>query len=341
MSNIIGNKTKAMVVGAGAIMILAALLVMVQPAAGYNENDKYSADLYAGQNILVGRVDVWNDGLSTLYVEFVLTASNWYLEETQVDYGPAVSDIPQNNGNPVPGQFDYKTTHTSSNMVTSYQYEIDLTADGWDWAWGWHIYIATHATVHKIVDGTYTQGETAWSGDNDFDGANWATYIDFPMIPPNGGEDPGDMSSETAWGGTWDDTDSDNYVDRNEDMYNPYYSQTKGDRGNWALFIEYSVGDTTTVDLIAGQHWDVGDVIITSDANGYVTVEIDISGDWEMSEYHIHIEDDNDYRPLQEPKPGQFDYKGSWETMVTDVEVESDEAWSGDLYIMVHVVVWS
>ena len=101
--------------------------------------------LYAGQSILVGEVQVWNDeALTNLYVKFVITDPDWCLEETHVAVATSEELIPQKNGNPIPGQFPYKEEH---NCVGEYEYEIPLPAGT---LCEDLLVIATHAVVRLV-----------------------------------------------------------------------------------------------------------------------------------------------------------------------------------------------
>jgi hypothetical protein len=62
--------------------------------------------LYAGQDIDVGEIQVWNDD-QNLYVKYVVDATDWCLTETHLAVAYSLDDIPQKNGNPIPGQFPY------------------------------------------------------------------------------------------------------------------------------------------------------------------------------------------------------------------------------------------
>lgn len=62
--------------------------------------------LYAGQTINAGNVTVANDA-DQLCVTFQ-TTDGWMIVETHLQLAPTVDGIPQKNGNPIPGQFDYK-----------------------------------------------------------------------------------------------------------------------------------------------------------------------------------------------------------------------------------------
>ena len=138
-----------------------------------------TADLVAGQNTVIGTVTVWHVG-STLFVEYYTTTSDWVMTQTHMHIATSLTEIPQKNGNPKPGKFDYKTKHNPS--VTKYLYIIPG-----GWSDGSELYIAAHAVVQKvvIVDGTVViLEETAW-GDGtcdpedpyEFPGNNWATYL--------------------------------------------------------------------------------------------------------------------------------------------------------------------
>ncbi|HIH97277.1 MAG TPA: hypothetical protein HA348_07395 [Thermoplasmata archaeon] len=96
--------------------------------------------LYAGQHIDVGTVEVWND-TDNLYVKYVVN-DPWRLTETHLHIffdDMYYIDIPQKNGNPIPGKFDYKGEH---DCVTEYTYTIPLNLVPED-----ELFIAAHAVV--------------------------------------------------------------------------------------------------------------------------------------------------------------------------------------------------
>ncbi len=128
--------------------------------------DPSSIDLIAGRNIDVGDLLVWNDS-DTLYLQYN-TASSWALAETHLAVAGSLAEIPQTKkGNPIPGKFPYKASHSPELM--QYTYEIDLESIALT---GGDIIIAAHADVIS-TDGA----ESAWAGDCDFPGRNWATYF--------------------------------------------------------------------------------------------------------------------------------------------------------------------
>jgi uncharacterized repeat protein (TIGR01451 family) len=135
-------------------------------------------DLIAGRHIDVGSVKVWNDK-DNLYVKY-MTNSYWCLDETHLQVASSLDDIPQANGNPIPGQFEYQNT---KNCAPKFIYTIPLTGESCDF------YIAAHAVVKKVKSGYYndykgrhsSSTETAWGDGFDFPGKNWATYFKYSV----------------------------------------------------------------------------------------------------------------------------------------------------------------
>jgi hypothetical protein len=104
--------------------------------------DEY--DLYAGQDILVGTVNVWNDGVE-LHVTYN-TTDGWVLTETHLAVATSIDGIPHTkNDNPIPGKFPYK--HENLGGVISDSYIIPLNG----WGVGEELYIAAHAKVQKTT----------------------------------------------------------------------------------------------------------------------------------------------------------------------------------------------
>jgi Ca-activated chloride channel family protein len=125
----------------------------------------------------VGSVIVWNDE-GILYVIFK-TMDGWTMNETHLHVATGLGDIPQKNGNPVPGMFMMK--HEDLSDVCMDPYRIPL-----EWGHCTNLYIAAHAVVQKC-----DMVETAWGGpypDWGFEGRNWAIYFMFHVCHP--GEDP-------------------------------------------------------------------------------------------------------------------------------------------------------
>jgi len=106
--------------------------------------------LYAGQNIDVGNVEVWNDTVN-LYVKYVAD-DPWCLTETHLHVATSLGVIPQKNGNPIPGKFDYKDEH---DCVADCTYTIPLAGPDVK------LFIAAHAVVERTETGTFMP-ELTW-----------------------------------------------------------------------------------------------------------------------------------------------------------------------------------
>ena len=167
-----------------AILVLLAAFIPTVVSA-HTADGETVVDLIAGRHIDVGSVKVWND-TDNLYVKY-MTNTNWCLDETHLQVASSLDDIPQANGNPIPGQFEYQNTE---NCVHKFTYTIPLKGDSCD------LYIAAHAVVQKVKSGyysdykghDYSSTETAWGDGFDFPGKNWATYFTYSVdgcVVPN------------------------------------------------------------------------------------------------------------------------------------------------------------
>jgi hypothetical protein len=154
--------------------------------------DITTVTLFAGQTIDAGTVSVWNDA-DNLYVQFS-TTGGWVINETHVHVGATADDIPQRNGNPIPGRFDYKTTHEPP--VEEYTYTIPL--DGF--AAGDSLVVAAHAALSLLDEnGNVIQQETGWGDGPGFPGRNWATYIEFTVQSCDENEGEGCTLTQGYW----------------------------------------------------------------------------------------------------------------------------------------------
>lgn len=162
-----------------SLMILA-LMVALAPssafaAAGYR--------LVAGQNQIVGNVFVSNDA-DNLYITFQSKyLLGFCLNATHLHVADLWSQIPQNNGNPTPGQFDYKGTH---DCVQTVSYTVPLA--GLDANGDGKVTIAAHAEVGNWNTNQWPDyEETGWGAvcgnidNNQFPGANWAVYAPYTI----------------------------------------------------------------------------------------------------------------------------------------------------------------
>ena len=166
-------RKKLLIVVITLALTLGLVLPVVVPALANIETDPREVNLWAGNDHLAGIIEVWNDA-TELHVTYT-TLNGWMLAETHLAVAQSVSGIPQVNGNPVPGQFSWKTEHDPA--VFSYEYVINLEDAGL--AAGDEVCIATHAAV---IMGDWE--ETAWSADCPpfrFHGNNWAWYFRYTV----------------------------------------------------------------------------------------------------------------------------------------------------------------
>ena len=113
------KKVKSIRYGNALVCSCLAILLLFSVA---HASDYEIHSLMAGQNIKVGDVSVWNDA-DHLYVKYE-TTDGWYLIESHVHFATSLDGIPQTNGNPIPGSFDYAMEHDPE--VLEYTYEMDL-----------------------------------------------------------------------------------------------------------------------------------------------------------------------------------------------------------------------
>jgi hypothetical protein len=144
-----------------------------------------AGDLFAGQTTDVGDLFVWND-TTNLYVQFSLS-SGWCMSESHLAVATDVAAVPKTKtGNPIPGQFAYKATHTP--CVSTYTYTVPLVA-GWDV--GANLVLAAHAKVQgteRVTNGGFEDDEVA--GVNGW--AIFATPAGWLQQAFSGVPDPGD-----------------------------------------------------------------------------------------------------------------------------------------------------
>ncbi|MGB6371195.1 MAG: hypothetical protein WBF68_09250 [Atribacterota bacterium] len=142
----------------------------------HTEEIPFVTDLIAGGGnpksaIDVGDVLVWNDE-DNLYVKYVITEGGWCLTETHLHVATTLEGIPQKNGNPPPGKFEYSTEHDP--WPTEYIYEVDLGA----WTSETLLYIAAHAVVVHVVEdeciSVISDAGVKWL---DLDGITWYNAV--------------------------------------------------------------------------------------------------------------------------------------------------------------------
>lgn len=133
-----------------------------------------STDLIAGQNILVGTVDVtYDSGNSTITVTYT-TTGGWTLEESHLWVGECAERPSNNPGNPLIGQFPYSEEHTGE---TTYSYILDMTTENLD--------TIGCVAAHAVVNGSNGENETAWADGLAYGGNSWAMYFEYDFSTCN------------------------------------------------------------------------------------------------------------------------------------------------------------
>ena len=229
----------------------------------HTEGDPFSTNLIAdGRDLAidVGDVLVWNDG-TTLHVKYVVTAP-WCLTETHLHVATVLGEIPQKNGNPIPGKFEENDKH---DCISEVEYMYDLLGKEWDFED--KLYIAAHAKAqnNSVIVGYDINineiywSETAWAAGSDFSGKNWATYFTYTVqqLPEYGlvlWLDANAITglSDGAKVATWDDlSGEDNHATQTTEANKPTY---KGNVLNSKPVVRFDgVNDHLIIDaLLAG-----------------------------------------------------------------------------------------
>jgi hypothetical protein len=127
-----------------ALALIFALIPSV--AKAHTIDDPYKTDLIAGGGggggVDAGDVLVWNDGVN-LYVKYV-TEGGWCMTDIHLHVATSLEGIPQNDGNPIPGQFDIKDKFDP--CVYEQTYTIPLSGYA-----STELFIAAHAVVTNLV----------------------------------------------------------------------------------------------------------------------------------------------------------------------------------------------
>lgn len=124
-----------------------------------------TTNLIAGQNHIAGTVSVNFDG-EDLIITYT-TNADWSIEGTHLSIGNCADrSIPTTgSGNPKIGHFEHATSHSTDVTTVTYYIDASVLTDNYCFA------------AHVEVNGP-TGGETAWAEGVDFDGNNWAMYVD-------------------------------------------------------------------------------------------------------------------------------------------------------------------
>jgi hypothetical protein len=167
-----------------SVYLVLAVFAFVQSAYAFTEESPFEVSLitYSKKETLqVGLVKAWNDQ-TNLYIKYE-TSLPWCLLETHMDVDTSLENIPQKNGNPIPGRFLYQSSECSQVV----QYAIPLSVENqYEWVSETELFLASHATI-KNTENDLIMG-SAWGIDLavdppccSFSGKNWASYFTYTI----------------------------------------------------------------------------------------------------------------------------------------------------------------
>jgi hypothetical protein len=299
--------------------------------------------LFAGQTINAGSVCSQIVG-SNLVVTYSTTGC-WQLVETHLWVGSSLGDMPTTRkGNPVPGQFPYKSGDISG--TTSYSTSIPLTNLGFSCpSDDTTFYVAAHAAL-QCVDGNgdVVQTETGWGdGSPIVDKGNWATYFEtlFTCDCAEGPGEPGDC--ETAFAKATDGSatcflDIDEDGDGTDDFNRwGWTNSTLGD-GTFTYEIWAAAGqcDTTKGTLVG--------FLTVSRAPGAVGTDVTVTYNmlpgFTMDEVHVYVGCELLARDKGEftVAPGQFPIVKDLTSATTDTSIITGLECT-PIFVVAHAVV--
>lgn len=129
--------------------------------------------------IAVREIHILNDENEiTVKFELLYGPEGWVLGTTHVHASAKWEDIPQKNGNPIPGGFEYSKEPDCPNQA-KYRFPFPEGCKP-----GSKIYIAAHAEI--MIPDDRPIYETGWGLGEDFPGKNWAMYIVYESQKPTG-----------------------------------------------------------------------------------------------------------------------------------------------------------
>lgn len=258
----------------------------------------YCADLLAGQTINVGTVcfEINGDEMAVTYT----TTGGWELEEVHFWAGCSSTGYPMTNkGNPVPGQFPYKSGDITG--ATTFTFSVDLTDPQFDFCLenidcdnGNILFAMSHAAVRKDNgDGTY-QTETGWgNGSRVVQRGNWATQSTLTLFDEScGGGNPKcyeEAGTAFAFGGDVEDCFLNFDINANRWGWSngPLMSD---DTYTWPLWV--GAGAANNTDNCDPQNTGgtyVGEATVAIAVDGKVEVTYSLNAPYTLAETHVYV----------------------------------------------------
>lgn len=287
-----------------------------------------TVDLFAGQNIDVGSVTIYNDGTNLYITVYSVDGYADMPEQIKIWVGGDLTNMPATEGGaPIIGQFPYKLT---TNGGTTYTVTIPLDEISLFNECGDLIYVVVHADV--LVDGNGTTAETAFGGDEEGPGARWWYYSEYTSQCCNG---PALDYCETAFAkGGW--------VFAKHDRANPEaLPSLELTRMRWGWAINIADFTTHTYEIWAGAGLNktangtlVGDLTVTRSGSD-VTVTYAMDGGYAMQEVHIYA---SDVAPST-IAPGKYGHTEYYDPLDDTYQETFTIDGGGGIWIIAHAVV--
>lgn len=315
---------------------------------GYAGSMQSCVELTAGQSINAGSVclddiDTDNNGVDDALKITYTTSGGWELVETHFFIGTATSQIPMSkSGNPIPGQFPYKSGNITGQ--TSYSIIIPFTTLAFTCPGPTKYVIAAHAALRKVVGGAVVDTQTGWgAGTRIATKGNWGTYFDI-FITCDEVQPPANECTETAFAMG---SSSHCFQEYPEFLDNPQrWGWTNGPltTGTYTMTIWAGAGQC---DISKGTN--VGNLIVNYTGTTAV-VTYNITAPYSITEVHLYVGNDILAKKCTGPPtnqtceytlaPGQYPIvRESIIPAGTTTWTETVTGLSGTIYVVAHAVV--
>lgn len=309
-------------------------------------SDVTGVSLVAGQNIDAGNVsfediDTDNNGEKDALKVTYTTKNGWGLYEIHFWIGSSLTSLPTNkSGNPQIGLFPYK--YSGLNGITSYSFVIPFTNLGFNCDVADNYYVAAHAVVKRVVNGTL-QSETGWGdGMRLVQKGSWAMYFKMYITCD---EEPPLLQTSTETAFAFGESYGNCFLNYSEFISNPNrWGWTNGalGEGSYSFPIYAGAGQCDiSKGTLVGQltvSYSSGSAVVTYQMNGS---NPQTGMPYVLDEVHLYVGTEAFPRNRQGEftiAPGQFPYTAtslnnaiSYSFTVTNL--------SGPVYVIAHAVV--
>lgn len=303
-------------------------------------------NLIAGQNIDAGNIlfeDIDTDGngeKDALQVTY-MTENGWGLYDIHFWIGSSLSTLPTNKaGNPQIGLFPYK--YSGLGGVSSYTFVIPFSSIGYNCDVADNYYVAAHAVVKKLVNGSW-QSETGWGdGMRLVHKGSWAMYFKLYITCD---EEPPLVQTSTETAFAYGESYGNCFLNYSEFISNPNrWGWTNGalNEGSYTFPIYAGAGQCDiSKGTLVGQlsvSYSGGSAVVTYQMNGSNS---QTGMPYVLDEIHLYVGSEVFPRNKQGDftiAPGQFPYTASSLSNALSYSYTVTNL-SGPVYVIAHAVV--